>query len=461
MELKGKQALVVGLARTGVAVVKFLGARGARVVATDTKPAGELETVFRETAGLPVAFHLGGHRREDFRESDLIVVSPGVPMDLPELAAARGEGKEIIAEIELAYRALTERGSRAPILAVTGANGKTTVTTLLGQIMSGPGRKVFVGGNIGKPLIEALLTEEDFDCLVVEVSSFQLEWVTSFRPRVGILMNITEDHLDRYASFSNYAWAKGRLFAFQTPEDFVVANREDPVVLQTIEKARGQKYFFSYHREVERGSFIRKLPGGKEEVVFRDEKREKVFPLPPLTVAGVHFRENVLAAFTASQILDLPGEAALARMAGFQGLPHRMELFATWRGIQFVDDSKATNVGAVERALQSYPSRSVILIAGGKDKGGDYRVISDLVRERVILLLLIGEATEKIAAAWGNLTECRKMGTLPEAVQAAVAAARPGNVILLSPACSSFDQFKNYEERGEVFRREAGKFIHD
>jgi UDP-N-acetylmuramoylalanine--D-glutamate ligase len=459
MELKGKKILVVGMARTGVATVKFLAPRGALVTATDTKPRAELETAVRETAGLPVTFHPGGHRREDFQEADLIVVSPGVPMDIPELAAARGAGKEIISELELAYRALVERGPRAPILAVTGANGKTTVTTLLGQILAGAGRKVFVGGNIGNPLIEALLTDEKFDFLVVEVSSFQLEGVTSFRPRIGVLMNITEDHLDRYASFSDYARAKGRLFAFQTPEDFVVANREDPVVLQTLEQVRARKFYFSFNREVERGSFIRPLAGGKEEVVFRDGQKEKVFALPPLIVAGVHYRENVLATFTVGQILDLPGEAGLSLMAGFRGLHHRMELFATWKGIQFVDDSKATNVGAVERALQSYPPRSVILIAGGKDKGGDYRVISDLVRERVVLLLLIGEATEKIDAAWGKLTECRRLGTLPEAVKAALAAARPGQIVLLSPACSSFDQFKNYEERGEIFRREVGKYI--
>ncbi len=459
MELKGKKVLVVGLARTGIATVKFLAPRGALVTATDTKPRAELETAVRETAGLPVTFHLGGQRREDFQEADLIVVSPGVPMDLPELAAARGAGKEIISELELAYRALVERGPRAPILAVTGANGKTTVTTLLGQILAGPGRKVFVGGNIGNPLIEALLTDEKFDFLVVEVSSFQLEGVTSFRPRIGILMNITEDHLDRYASFADYARAKGQLFAFQTSEDFVVVNREDPVALSAVEAARGRKFYFSYHREVERGSFLRPLAGGKEEVVFRDGRREQAFVLPPLTVAGVHYRENVLATFTVGQILNLPGDDGLALMAGFQGLHHRMELFATWKGIQFVDDSKATNVGAVERALQSYPPRSVILIAGGKDKGGDYRVISDLVRERVVLLLLIGEATEKIAAAWGSLTECRQVGTLPEAVQAALAASRPGQIVLLSPACSSFDQFKNYEERGEIFRREVGKYI--
>lgn len=461
MELKGKRVLVVGLARTGVATVKFLAPRGAEVTATDSKPRSELETACREIAPLPVTLHLGGHRREDFLEADLIVISPGVPPHVPELAAAREAGKEIISELELAYRALIERGERVPILAVTGANGKTTVTTLLGRILSGPDRKVFVGGNIGNPLIEALLTEEKFDFLVVEVSSFQLEGVTGFRPRIGVLLNITEDHLDRYASFADYARAKARLFAFQTPEDFVVVNGEDPVALRAVEEAAGRKFHFSYRREVERGSFIRAVAKGKEEVVFRDGRREKTFALPPLTVPGVHYRENVLAAFTVGQILNLPGEAGLALMAKFPGLRHRMELFATWKGIRFVDDSKATNVGAVERALQSFPPRSVILIAGGKDKGGDYRVISDLVRERVALLLLIGEATDKIAAAWGNLTECRRVGILPEAVKAALGAARPGQVVLLSPACASFDQFKNYEERGEIFRREVEKYIND
>ena len=457
MNFKGRNVLVVGLARTGTSTVEYLVREGAEVIATDVKPREEFGPGFERIAHLPVKWRLGGHREEDFRSADLIVVSPGVPMDIPGLAAARGEGKEIIAEIELAYRAIRERGAKSEIIAVTGTNGKTTVTTLLGEIIAGEGKKVFVGGNVGRPLIEAVIGEQIFEYFVVEVSSFQLEGVTGFRPRIAIILNVTEDHLDRYPSFSAYVEAKSHILEFQTSDDWVIANREDPIVERMVRKGKARKRYFSYRREVERGSFLQL--GSKDEVVMvcRNGTGEWSRPLGQLRVKGVHYQENLLAVFTAGSILGLGREGMLTRVREFPGLPHRTELVATWKGIQFVDDSKATNVGAVGRALEGFPSQSVILIAGGKDKGGDYQVIAELVRDRVKHLLLIGESQEKIARTWGTLVPCQRTGDLPRAVRKAVELARPGNVVLLSPACSSFDQFRDYAERGEVFRREIGK----
>lgn len=457
MDFKGKIVLVVGLARTGVSTVEFLVREGAEVIATDIRSRGELDPGFLRVADLPVRWSLGGHREEDFRSADLIVMSPGVPLELPELSAAREEGKEIIAEIELAHRAIRDVGSRGEIIAVTGTNGKTTVTTLLGEVIAGEGKRVFVGGNVGNPLIEAVPGALDVDYFVVEVSSFQLEAISSFRPRIAVLLNVTDDHLDRYPSFTEYAEAKAHLLDYQTPEDWVVANREDPVVENIIHRGKAQICHFSYWNEVARGAFFHTRPDDSTEVIFRNGKGEWHGPLGRLRVRGVHYQENLLAVLTAGSILNFDRERILARGREFPGLPHRNELVATWNNIQFVDDSKATNVGAVGRALEGFPPQSVILIAGGKDKGGDYGVINDLIRDRVKHLLLIGESQDIIATAWGGLVPHQKMGELSRAVVAAVEIAGPGDVVLLSPACSSFDQFQDYTERGNVFRREVRK----
>ncbi len=448
MDLKDKKILVVGLARTGAAVARFLAERGARVTVSDSKGREALVDFLEALSGLDIAYELGGHGDDTFRAADLIVVSPGVPMNIAPLTLARNSGVPVISEIELAYRYID-----APIAAITGTNGKTTTTTLTGEIFRKCGFSTFVGGNIGNPLIDLVISGERAERVVAEISSFQLEGIVDFRPRVAVLLNITEDHLDRYASYQEYIDAKLMVFANQTSEDFAVLNIDDPLVAACAEKIAARVFPMSRFTELEQGIYYR---DGK--ITFAWEGRKEHFPTASFKLRGVHNIDNCMAALATALLLGCPAASALAAVEGFSGLHHRMELVATVNGVEYYNDSKGTNVGSVVKSLESFPG-NITLIAGGKDKGGEYAPLAELVRERVRHLILLGEARERIRDALGHLTHTILVNSLEEAVQEANRLAVPGDVVLFSPACSSFDMFKNYEVRGECFVSAVRKLL--
>jgi UDP-N-acetylmuramoylalanine--D-glutamate ligase len=440
MELKNKKILVVGLARTGASVARFLTECGARVTVSDSKGQEALSPFLSTLSALEIAYELGGHGDETFLAADLIVVSPGVPMDIAPLTLARNQGIPVISEIELAYEFID-----APIAAITGTNGKTTTTTLVGEIFRKCGFRTFVGGNIGNPLIDLVISGERTERVVAEISSFQLEGIVSFRPRVAVLLNITEDHLDRYSSYQEYIDAKLRVFANQTADDFAILNIDDPLVAACAGKISARVVPMSRLTVLAQGiSFQNGV------ITFAWDGQMEYFPTDSFKLRGVHNIDNCMAAFATTLLMGCPAAAALAAVAGFSGLPHRMEQVATINGVTYYNDSKGTNVGSVVKSLESFPG-NITLIAGGKDKGGEYAPLAELVRERVRHLILLGEARERIRDALGHCTDTILVDSLEAAVQEAHRLAEPGDVVLFSPACSSFDMFRNYEVRGERF----------
>jgi len=441
MDLKGKKVLVVGLAKTGMATAKFLVTQGSVVSTTEAKPKGEMGETIGVLEGMGIRTEWDGHRTETFLESDLIVVSPGVDLGIEPIQRARQKGLPVISELELASRFI-----HIPILAVTGTNGKTTVTLLVGEMLREDGKKVGVGGNVGEPLI--LFTEESrWEVLVVEVSSFQLEAIEGFRPGISVLLNVTEDHLDRYPSYKDYIEAKMRIFANQGSGDTAVLNRDDPVVMRYGTKVGAQKVLFSREEKLREGTFS---DGGI--IYFRRGGEEERYPLDQAPLKGVHNVENMMAAVTAARTFGCSKEAVQNVLNRFQGLEHRVQFIREVGGVRFYDDSKGTNVGSVVKSLQSF-SEPVVLIAGGKDKNGDLSPLKGLIRRRVKQLILIGEAKERMGRELGKLTATATADTLEDAVLLAHQKAKRGEVVLLSPACSSFDMFKDYKERGKVFKK--------
>ena len=441
MELKNKKILVVGLARSGVAVARFLATQGARVTITDMKDEAALAPFLERLADLDIDYELGRHERDSFLMADLIVVSPGVPMDIKPLLLAKAQRRPVLSEIELAARFIT-----APIIAITGTNGKTTTTTLTGRIFAACGFETFVGGNIGNPLIELVTSKAAVGRVVVELSSFQLEGIVDFRPRVAVLLNITEDHLDRYATFQEYIDAKLRIFENQTAEDYAVLNIDDPLVASCAANLKARVVPMSRLQELAQGIFCR-----DGALVFRWEGREERFATDSFLLKGVHNIDNIMAALASTLLMGCSAAQALAAAESFAGLPHRMEFVREVNDVAWYEDSKGTNVGSVVKSLESF-GPGITLIAGGKDKGGAYAPLAGLVRERVSHLVLIGEAKERIRGALGSLTDTHLADTLEDAVVLAHRLTAPGGVVLFSPACSSFDMFKNYEERGERFK---------
>ena len=439
MELNNKNILVVGLAKTGVACARFLASKGARVTITDMRSEAALAGPLAELSEYNIVRELEHHNEATFLTSDLIVVSPGVPMDLPQLVAAQKAGKEIISEIELASRFID-----APLAAITGTNGKTTTTTLLGSIFKHNGYHTFVGGNIGNPLIEMAESHQIVDQVVAEISSFQLEWITSFRPTVAALLNLSEDHLDRYPSYQAYIDAKMRIFENQTEEDFAVVNRDDPLVWERCRNLKAHLFPFSRKIELEEGIFY------KDGVItYRHKGREECFPTAAIRLQGVHNQENIMAALASALLLGCRADESFEAVLCFEALHHRMEFVREVNGVRYYEDSKATNVGSVLKALESF--ENITLIAGGKDKGGSYAPLVPLVRERVRHLVLIGEAAERMELELGQLTDTSRATTLEDAVRIAAEITEPGGTVLMSPACSSFDMFRDYEERAERF----------
>ncbi len=439
MELAGRNILVVGLAKTGVASARFLARSGARVTATDMRDREALTPQLAELAGLDIRFTLGGHDESDFTSADLIVVSPGVPQDHPLLLAARNAGVTVISEIELASRFIT-----APLVAITGTNGKTTTTTITGELFRASGFATYVGGNIGDPLIELVESGEPVERVVVEVSSFQMEWVERFRPKVAALLNISEDHLDRYATYQEYIDAKLRIFSGQTPEDFAVLNADDPMVWQYAGGLKARLFPFSRRQELAEGIFFR-----DGVIVYRHDGVESTFPTGDFRLKGVHNLENIMAALACGLLLGCTPEKSFPAVRDFESLHHRMEFVRRVGGVSYYEDSKATNVGSVEKALESFDD--ITLIAGGKDKGGSYAPLAPLIGERVRHLILIGEAADRMEAELGHLTDTRRAATMEEAVALASRITIPGGTVLMSPACSSFDMFRDYEERAQRF----------
>lgn len=447
MELQDNNILVVGLAKTGISTAKFLHKMGAKVAATDSAPASKIKGL-DELKKIGIEVETGGHSLKHFLNAGMIVLSPGVPPDIEPLQEAKKNGVEVISEIELACNFIKE-----PIVAIAGTNGKTTTTTLIGKIFEAGGNKVFVGGNIGLPLIEYAVGGERADYLVVEVSSFQLEGIRKFRPHIAILLNITEDHLDRYASFDEYAAAKFRLFENMDEEDVAIVNIEDSVInskfirLRRTQKQKFKTMPFSSANILRQGIYY-----SNGNIVYSFGGTEEAYPIKNFKLKGIHNIENIMAAIGAARTCGVLRDVILKTVEEFKGLPHRMELIRDINGVAYYNDSKGTNIGALQKSLEGFDA-PVILIAGGKDKGGDYRVLSDLIKGKVKSLILLGEAKDKIKAAFDGLTEIVVVDSLRDAVNTASSKAAEGDVVLLSPACSSFDMFKDYKERGEIFRR--------
>lgn len=437
--LNGKSAIVVGLGSTGISVCRFLAKCGTRVVATDSKKAEAIPGI-DALAPMGVEVMAGGHSGISVKGVDLVVVSPGVPYELPLFVEARAAGAEVISEVELAWRFMD-----APVLAVAGTNGKTTVTTLLGEVLENSGLKVFVGGNIGTPAIEYIENGGGADECVLEISSFHLETTRFFNPHIGILLNITEDHLDRYRDFGHYAGTKLRLFENQSDDDYAIININDPEITKRKIPGRGRRVPFTMEGKAEGGLF---LEGGSIVHLFNGSKEE--YPVEDIKLKGIHNIENVMSVIASARRAGAPKEVISKTLSVFSGLHHRMELVREFKGVRYIDDSKGTNIGALMMALKGLVG-PVVLIAGGVDKGGDYRTLSALVREKVKLMVLLGEARFKINDALGGLAKTVLADSFEEAVKTAHNGAAPGDTVLLCPACSSFDMFRNYKERGERF----------
>lgn len=441
MELEGKKVLVVGLARTGIGVIRFLAERRALVMGTDIRSTDELQPYLNKIRGLDVRTELGVHRIETFLSADLIIVSPGVPLSIEPIAAARKKGIEIISEIELACRFI-----RDPIIGVTGTNGKTTTTMLLGTVLKVSGKKVFVGGNVGNPLIDCV-GRRRWDYVVTEISSFQLEGIAQFRPSIALMLNITEDHLDRYPNYEEYIRAKFRVFKNQRNSDFAVLNADDRIITAMSHEIKAEKRYFSLTSPLREGAFL-----DQDSLIYRDPGGTlERFTLAKISLKGIHNIENMLSAVTAAKICSCTQEVIQTALESFGGLPHRLEFVRELDGVSFFNDSKGTNVGSVVKSLESF-REPIILIAGGKDKGGDYSSLKGIVKERVKRLILIGEARERMTKALGRSTSTTQADTLEEAVHQAFDESKHGDVVLLSPACSSFDMFRDYEERGNLFK---------
>ncbi len=437
--LGGKRIIVVGLASTGISASRFLAKCGARVVATDSKALEALPGA-GTLVPLGVEIRAGGHAGVGVSGADMVVVSPGVPSDHALLVEAREEGAEVISDIELAWRFMD-----APVIAVAGTNGKTTTTTLLGKVLEDAGFKVFVGGNIGTPAVEYVEEGGGADFCVLEVSSFHLETTKHFNPHIGILINITEDHLDRYRDFEHYASTKFRLFENQSEADFAVINVNDAVIARNPACfGRGRVIPFTAEGKcdglfIEEGAIIHMMDGKREE-----------YPVDAIKLTGLHNMENVMAVIGAARRAGAPKDSLMKTLSSFSGLHHRMEFVRELDGVTYIDDSKGTNIGALQMALRGLKG-PVVLIAGGVDKGGDYRALAPLIKEKVRAMVLIGEARQKIYDSLGALTRTVTAETFEEAVRAARDGAMPGDTVLLCPACSSFDMFRNYKERGERF----------
>ncbi len=441
MNVRGKRVLVVGLGKSGIASAFFLADHGARVAVSDTKSQEELHHEIPQLLDRGIEVEAGYHGERLFQEQELIVISPGVPSDVPQLDHARQAGIPVIGEIELASRYLKGR-----IVAITGSNGKTTTTTLAGEIIAAGGKPALVGGNIGTPAISFVDSATDDTWVVLEVSSFQLETIETFHPKIAVVLNVTPDHLDRHHTFANYAAAKARISENQTADDFAVLNADDPTCVAMADKTNANVYWFSRQHMVEHGAFVRDA-----SIIWRDADRDQIImPVSEITLKGAHNLENVLAGVAVGMLAGIDPADIRRAVANFKAVEHRLEYVATIRGVDYYNDSKATNVDATIKALESF-NGGIHLVLGGKDKGSDYSVLNPLLQERVKRVYTIGAAAPKIESQIKG-TQVISAGTLDNAVRRASESAVAGDIILLAPACASFDQFMSYEHRGRVFK---------
>jgi UDP-N-acetylmuramoylalanine--D-glutamate ligase len=451
MDLKNKRVLVVGLGKSGLSAAMFLRAQGARVTVSDSRSAVALAKEIPALLEAGIMVESGGHGLLTFRRQDLIVVSPGVPMDTPEVKQVVAFGLTVIGELELASRYLN-----GEVVAITGSNGKTTTTTLVGKILSDAGVPTQVGGNIGLPVIDLVAKSTPETVNVLEVSSFQLETIEEFHPRIAVILNITPDHLDRHGSFEKYVAAKERIFERQGSGDALVLNGDDRVTQMSAARAKSEVFWFSGTKAVRRGAFVR------DGVIVWVEKEggvtEPIMPVSEVHLKGAHNIENVLAAVCAARLAKVSAESIRASVATFTAVEHRLELVRKLNGVEFYNDSKATNVDATMKAVASF-HKGIHLILGGKDKDSDYGTMVELLKERVKAVYTIGSAAEKIERQLHGVVKMVSAGTMQTAVTEAAKAATAGDVVLLSPACSSFDQFENYEHRGRVFRQLVDELI--
>jgi len=429
--------LVVGLGATGIATVKFLAGLGKQITITDTKKEEDLTVALTGLKNVRFEGHFGGHRVDDFLSHPLIVISPGVDSELPEIKEARQKGIRVSGEIELASMFVKE-----PIIAITGTNGKTTVTSLLGEIFTKAYGDVFVGGNIGNPLFNYVLEGRKAKYVILEISSFQLETIETFHPQTSVLLNITEDHLDRYRNYEEYITAKYRIFENQTGVDHAVLNGN----LKTDYDIKADKLFFTTREKLDEGAFF-----DEGNMHVRLSGREFVYKRTLSPLIGIHNTENILSALLVSHIYGIEQQVVEEVLRSFKGLAHRVEPIRELNGVRFYNDSKATNVDATRRALESIEGK-VILIAGGKDKGGSYTVIADLM-DKVKGMILIGEAKERISDELGGFAKTYMEKDLNSAAERALEIADTGDIVLFSPMCSSFDMFRDYKERGNIFKK--------
>jgi len=447
MDLSGKKVALIGLGKTGVAVAHFLAGRGARMVLTDEKPASAWEGGLAGIRDLQADITCAPYGTEVLEGAELVVPSPGVYPSNPILVEALRRGIPVVSEIELAWRFLKTR-----MVAITGTNGKTTVTTLIGEILRAAGMKVFVGGNIGTPLISYVDGPQEADWVVAEVSTFQLQWAEEFRPRIALLLNVTSDHVDYHGSFEAYRRVKESIFARQGSEDLAILNAGEATTASLLPRLAARTALFSSSGRIPVGMYsegeklIHLLPSGEREE----------YPLGMIRIPGRHNIENVMAAVMAARACGCAVPDIIRAVEDFRGLAHRIEYVGEKKGVRFYDDSKGTNVGAVARALESF-SQPVILLLGGRDKEGDFETLTPLLKKHVREMVLFGEAREKIDHLIGGIVKTTLAPTMREALMKAWGAAAPGDAILLSPGCASFDEFTSYKERGRIFKELVGQ----
>lgn len=443
LDFKNKNVVILGAARSGLACAKLLAKKGASVILNDADHKQLKGAELKQLKKLKVKTVTGGHPVSLLKRCDFIVISPGVRSDLELVKKAQVKKIPVLSEIEAAFQFI-----KCPVVAITGTNGKTTTTSLVGEIFQNAGYRTFVCGNIGLPMSH-IVDKTDADSIVVaEISNFQLENILNFKPVISLMLNITPDHLDRYPSFSAYRQAKINIFKNQTSADFAVINYDDRESRRAASKIKPKVIFFSRKKILERGVFV------EDGVIYYRHKgvKKKIIATDQLNITGPHNLENALAAVSCAQIYGLNPQSLRRTLSTFKGVEHRLELVRTINGIKFINDSKATNVDSVVKALESFKGK-IILLAGGRDKGSPYLPLAKLVRQKVKALIVIGEAKDKIKKELGHLTQTYEVGSMLEAVKQGFSLACKGDIVLLSPACASFDMFRNYEQRGQIFKQ--------
>lgn len=451
---KGKRVLIVGFGMSGVSVAKYMVKQGAKVMVTDMKQRNELTESINAVGDLKIEFDLGKHNPKIFETADLVVVSPGVPLNQKVFEDVRARNIPITSEVELAVGSMKE-----PMIAITGTNGKTTTTTLVSEMFKADQKTVYTGGNIGTPLLNHIVDGNVGNAVIAEISSFQLDLMERFTPAVSVVTNVEEDHLDRYSTFDNYIASKKRMVTMADRNSYVVLNYDDPIVSGYSTDCPGKVMWFTTLDPMDvGGEFAEKFWGvyltkNQKQVIGKISGKEETYDLTEFRLLGLHNKENLMAAICAARCLGVSPQAIQKVIKEFKGVEHRLEFVRKKDGVYFFNDSKATNVMSVQRSLASFNHRPVILIAGGKDKDAHFEPLGPLVRQKCKMLILVGEAKEKINRALGDFADTILVGTFEEAVLLAFQKSRSGDIILLSPGCASFDMFRNFEERGEYFKK--------